>query len=115
SSLGGGIAQNVSALAVEKERAQAFICISGESTETARFEFPKALNILAVPKAVSFKGVGFEYSATYSREGNTVLISRTARFAHPEAVCSAELFAQMKPVIQAMVNDLKSQIIVQTL
>ncbi|WP_439854324.1 DUF3857 domain-containing transglutaminase family protein [Pseudomonas yamanorum] len=115
SSLGGGIAQNVSALAVEKERAQAFICISGESTETARFEFPKALSILAVPKAVSFKGAGFEYSATYSREGNTVLISRTARFAHPEAVCSAELFAQMKPVIQAMVNDLKSQIIVQTL
>lgn len=44
-----------------------------------------------------------------------MLISRTARFAHPQAVCSAELFAQMKPVIQAMANDLKSQIIVQTL
>ncbi|MGC6368257.1 DUF3857 domain-containing transglutaminase family protein [Pseudomonas sp. K2I15] len=115
SSLGGGIAQNVSAVAVEKERAQAFICISGENSETARFEFPKTLSILAVPKAVSFKGAGFEYSATYSREGNTVLISRTAKFAHPEAVCSAELFAQMKPVIQAMANDLKSQIIVQAL
>lgn len=115
SSLGGGIAQEVFGFAVEKDRTQAFTCISGETRETARFEFPKTLNILAVPKAVSLKGAGFEYSATYSREGNTVLISRTARFAHPQAVCSAELFAQMKPVIQAMANDLKSQIIVQTL
>ncbi|NVZ80728.1 DUF3857 domain-containing transglutaminase family protein [Pseudomonas yamanorum] len=115
SSLGGGIAQQVFGFAVEKDRTQAFTCISGETRETARFEFPKTLNILAVPKAVSLKGAGFEYSATYSREGNTVLISRTARFAHPQAVCSAELFAQMKPVIQAMANDLKSQIIVQTL
>jgi transglutaminase-like putative cysteine protease len=115
SSLGGGIAQEVFGFAVEKDRTQTFTCISGETRETARFEFPKTLNILAVPKAVSLKGAGFEYSATYSREGNTVLISRTARFAHPQAVCSAELFAQMKPVIQAMANDLKSQIIVQTL
>lgn len=115
SSLGGGIAQEVFGFAVEKDRTQAFTCISGETRETARFEFPKTLNILAVPKAVSLKGAGFEYSATYSREGNTVLISRTARFAHPQAVCSAELFAQMKPVIRAMANDLKSQIIVQTL
>ncbi|NWE39909.1 DUF3857 domain-containing transglutaminase family protein [Pseudomonas yamanorum] len=115
SSLGGGIAQEVFGFAVEKDRTQAFTCISGETRETARFEFPKTLNILAVPKAVSLKGAGFEYSATYSREGNTVLISRTARFAHPQAVCSAELFAQMKPVIQAMANDLKSQIVVQTL
>ncbi|MFC6296948.1 DUF3857 domain-containing protein [Pseudomonas sp. CCM 7893] len=115
SSLGEGIAQNVFALASEKERAQNFTCISGETHEKARFEFPKTINILAVPKAVSLEGGDFDYRASYAQEGNTVVISRVVKFAHPDAVCGPETFKAMKPVIEAMINDLKSQIIVQTL
>ena len=55
SSLAGGISQNVFAFMAEKERTQNFTCLSGEIAEQARFDFPKTVNILAVPKAVSLK------------------------------------------------------------
>ncbi|AZD67368.1 Transglutaminase-like superfamily protein [Pseudomonas chlororaphis] len=115
SSLAGGILQNVFAFASEKERTQGFVCISSETEETSRFEFPKEVSILAVPKAVTLQKSDFDYSATYTKDGDAVVIKRRLKFTHPDAVCSPEEFAGMKPVIEGMVNDLKSQIIVQTL
>ena len=115
SSLAGGIGQNVFSFMSEKDRTQNFTCASGTIKETARFDFPKEVNILAVPKAVSLNTGGFNYQTTYAREGNSVLITRSYVFAHPEALCSPQDFVAMKPAIEGMVNDLKSQIIVQTL
>lgn len=115
SRLGSNIAQDVQALSVEKERLQNFSCFANQSIEKARFEFPEGVNILAVPKTVSLKGADVTYDARYERSGNTVLISRTLAFSHPEAVCSPAWFKAMQPMIEAMFNDLKSQIIVQTL
>lgn len=115
SSLVGGIAQNVFAFASEKDRTQGFGCLAGETQEQARFEFPKEVTVLAVPKPQSLQQAGFDYQATYAKEGNTVLITRYFKFAHANTVCSPEDFKAMKPVIESMVNDLKGQIIVQTL
>ena len=115
SSLAGGIGQNVFSFMSEKDRTQNFSCASGTIKETARFDFPKEVNILAVPKAVSLNTGGFNYQTTYAQEGNSVLITRSYVFAHPEALCSPQDFVAMKPAIEGMVNDLKSQIIVQTL
>lgn len=113
SRLGSYIAQDVQVLSVEKKRVQNFTCFAGESVEKARFEFPASLTILALPKTVSLKGADVTYDASYERSGNTVLVSRTLAFNHPEAVCSPEWFKSMQPMIEAMFNDLKSQIIVQ--
>ena len=113
SRLGSYIAQDVQVLSVEKKRVQNFTCFAGESVEKARFEFPASLTILALPKTVSLKGADVTYDASYERNGNTVLVSRTLAFNHPEAVCSPEWFKSMQPMIEAMFNDLKSQIIVQ--
>ena len=115
SSLAGGIGQNVFSLMAEQDRTQAFICTSGTIEEKARFDFPKQLNILAVPKAVTLNTGGFNYQTTYVKEGNSVLITRSYAFSHPDALCSPQDFVAMKPAIEGMVNDLKSQIIVQTL
>lgn len=68
-----------------------------------------------MPKAVSLKGADVTYDARYERSGNTVLVFRALAFSHPEAVCSPAWFKAMQPMIEAMFNDLKSQIIVQTL
>ena len=114
-SLAGGISQNVFAFMAEKERTQNFTCLSGEIAEQARFEFPKTVNILAVPKAVSLKSGGFDYQATYTQDGNSVVVTRSYQFAHTDAQCSAQDYVAMKPTIEGMVNDLKSQVIVQTL
>ena len=73
------------------------------------------MNILAVPKGASLDIGGFNYQTTYVKESNSVLITRSYAFAHPEALCSPQDFVAMKPAIEGMVNDLKSQIIVQTL
>ncbi len=115
SSLAGGIGQNVFSFMSEKDRTQSFSCASGTIKETARFDFPKEVNILAVPKGASLDIGGFNYQTTYVKEGNSVLITRSYAFTHPEALCSPQDFVAMKPAIEGMVNDLKSQIIVQTL
>lgn len=115
SSLAGGIGQSVFSLIVEKDRTQAFTCLSGEISEEARLEFPGKVKILAVPKAASVKQAGFDYRSTYVKKANTVLITRHYVFAKPDILCTPEDFAAMQPAIEGMVNDLKSQIIVQVL
>lgn len=115
SSLAGGIAHNVFSFISENERTQAFTCLSGEVSEVARMEFPGKVKVLAVPKAVSLKQTGFDYRSTYVKKANTVLITRHYTFTKPDALCTPQDFAAMKPAIEGMVNDLKSQIIVQAM
>ncbi|WEX15908.1 DUF3857 and transglutaminase domain-containing protein [Pseudomonas sp. G11] len=115
SSLAGGIAQSVFSLIAEKERTQTFTCLSGEISEVARLEFPGKVKILAVPKSVSVKQAGFDYRSTYVKKGNTVLITRHYMFTKPDILCTPEDFVAMQPAIDGMVNDLKSQVIVQRL
>lgn len=115
SSLAGGIGQSVFSLMAEKERTQNFSCLSSEISEVARLEFPAKVKILAVPKAVSVKQAGFDYRSTYVKKANTVLITRQYVFSKPEILCTPEDFAAMQRAIEGMVNDLKSQVIVQTL
>jgi transglutaminase-like putative cysteine protease len=114
-SFAGGIAQNVFGFAAENQRIQAFTCISGVMEEQARFEFPEDVGILAAPKPVSLRHANFDYRSTYVKEANAVVVHRRFTFNHPSAVCSPDDFKVMKPAIDAMVNDLKSQIIVHSL
>ncbi|MGY3015430.1 transglutaminase-like putative cysteine protease [Pseudomonas sp. TE6283] len=113
SSLVGGIAQSVYGFATENERTQGFVCISNETLEQSRFEFPAGVTVLATPKAVAVKEGSFDYSARYTRDGNAVVVERRMQFKHPKAVCTPEEFKAMKPVIETMVRDLQGQIIVQ--
>jgi transglutaminase-like putative cysteine protease len=115
SSLAGGIAQSVFGLLMEPERTQAFTCISGVTEEQARFEFPQDVSILAAPKNVTLSHERFDYSSTYVREGNTVVVKRRFDFKQPGAVCTPDDFKSMKTMAEAAANDLKSQIIVQLL
>ena len=115
SSLAGGIAQSVFGLLMEPERTQAFTCISGVTEEQARFEFPQDVSILAAPKNVTLRHERFDYSSTYVREGNTVVVKRRFDFKQPGAVCTPDDFKSMKTMAEAAANDLKSQIIVQSL
>jgi len=81
----------------------------------AHLEFPGKVKILAIPKSVSLKQAGFDYQSTYVKKGNTVLITRHYMFTKPDILCTPEDFVAMQPAIDGMVNDLKSQVIVQTL
>lgn len=109
----GGITQHMSSFVTEKQRTHSFTCISASSDEVARFEFPAQVQILAVPKAVKINGGGFDYSADYTREGNTVVVKRSYALRQPTAVCSPEMFQAMWPALEAMLKDLNSQVIVE--
>ncbi|MEN5035163.1 DUF3857 and transglutaminase domain-containing protein [Pseudomonas sp. TWI929] len=113
SSLAGGISQNVYSFAMEKERTQNFVCISSDTVETSRFEFPAEVNVLAIPKPVKLRDGNVDYSARYTQDGNAVVVERHFKFSRPNVVCSPEDFTAMKPALEAMIRDLQSQIIVQ--
>ncbi|TDF79854.1 DUF3857 and transglutaminase domain-containing protein [Pseudomonas sp. H9] len=111
-SLAGGIAQNVFGFVAEKQRTQDFTCISGVTEEQAQFKFPAGVKILATPKPVTLKHPYVDYSAEYHQQGNSVVIKRRFDFHYPKSVCSVADYESMKPVVEAMLNDLNSQVIV---
>lgn len=110
----GGIAQAVFSHTAEKERTQPFTCISGDYEEKARFEFPKEIEIVAVPKPLKLQDANFDFSSEYIREDSVVVVNRKYSFHHASIVCSPEEFKTMLPAVDTMIRDLRSQIIVQT-
>jgi transglutaminase-like putative cysteine protease len=115
SSFAGGIAQSVFAFSAESDRVQSFTCISGVTEEQARFEFAKGVSIVAVPNSMTLRHEKFEYTASYLKEPDAVVVRRHLKFNNPSAVCSPDDFKGMSSVIGSMVSDLKSQIVVQVL
>jgi hypothetical protein len=113
SSFVGGIAQAVVGFTGEKERTQAFACISSAADEQSRFDFPKEISIAAIPKKVQVHDAHFDYTANYTQDGNVIAVSRHYEFHHAGVVCSPAEFKAMQPAMDTMLRDLKSQIIVQ--
>ena len=113
SSFAGGIAPNVFAFAAESDRVQAFTCISGVTEEQVRFEFSKEVRIVAVPKSMTLRHEKFEYRSTYLKEPGAVVVHRRLKFYNPSALCSPEDFKGMSLVIDSMISDLKSQVVVE--
>lgn len=77
--------------------------------------FPDGVEIIAMPKATTISQAGFDYGSTYEKEANVVVLKRHYQFKRSSAVCSPEDFNAMKAPIEAMVKDLKSQIIVRAI
>ena len=109
----GGIGETVSALAQEKERRQDFICQASDSEDDAGFAFAPGVRILALPKALKLQQGPLAYHADYTRKGNTVLVRRRLRFAPDAMVCTAADYQRLRPLLEQMLRDLKSQIVVQ--
>ncbi|MDU9394635.1 DUF3857 and transglutaminase domain-containing protein [Pseudomonas sp. zfem002] len=113
SSFAGGIAQNVLGFVSEKERKQAFLCVSSLTEEEARFDFPAQVQILATPKPVALKVANLEYRADYRREGNSVVVTRRMDFRNAGSTCTPEQLRTLLPTVEALIRDLNSQVIVQ--
>jgi hypothetical protein len=109
----GGIADSVAAFAQEKERSQDFVCHALDSEDEADFEFAAGVTILALPASVALHGGFFDYTAEYAQSGNVVKVRRRVVFRPDSVVCTPIDFKRMRPVIELMMRDLKSQIVVQ--
>lgn len=109
----GGLGDTVFSFVQEKERKQDFVCPAVDIEDDTRFEFPRGVNILALPKPVSIRDEHFTYSASYVRTGTTVAIKRRVAFRHDGMTCTPAEFKRMQPALDQMIRDLKSQIIVK--
>jgi transglutaminase-like putative cysteine protease len=108
----GGLGDMVLEMAQEKERQQEFVCPPIDAQDELGFSFPKSVRVVALPKPVTIKDRHFSYRAAYSKKGNTVLVKRTLSFAHEGLVCTGAEYRQMLPVLERMMRDLRSQVVV---
>jgi hypothetical protein len=111
----GGIIDAVSVFTQEKTRRQAFVCHGIDSEDESDLRFDAALRIVAVPKPLVLHGAGFDYTADYAREGNTVTVRRRIAFHPGGAVCTPDDFERMRPFVDRVMSDLKSQIMIEAL
>jgi transglutaminase-like putative cysteine protease len=109
----GGMADAVFAFAQEKERTQDFPCAAVNDEDETAITFPAGVQILALPQPVTLHDANFDYGASYLRQGNSVTVKRHVKFSHAGALCTPAEFGQMQAIVEQMIRDLKSQIIVQ--
>ncbi len=109
----GGVGEAVIGLAQEKERRQDFTCPAIDAEDETGFAFPKGVRILALPKPVALEDANFSYKASYVRKANMVTVRRSITFRHDGIVCTPADHKRMAPVVDRMMRDLRSQIIVQ--
>jgi hypothetical protein len=109
----GGLGEAVVGMTQEKERRQDFMCPAIDAEDETGFAFPKGVKILALPKPVTLRDENFDYRASYTRKANTVIVKRRITFRHEGIVCTPADHRRMAPLVDQIMRDLKSQIIVQ--
>ncbi|HAT29294.1 MAG TPA: hypothetical protein DCW29_00100 [Janthinobacterium sp.] len=111
----GGVAESLAALAREKDRRQDFICPAIDSEEETGFDFAPEVNILALPAPFTLHQAGVDYRAEYLRKGNAISVRRRLVFSPAGMVCTAADYRVLRPLVERIERDLKSQIIIQSL
>jgi hypothetical protein len=76
------------------------------------YSFPESVNIIAMPKQVSLRDDNIDYRAAYTRHGNVVIAQRHLTFRHEGIVCTAGDYQRLQPMLDRIMRDLKSQVIV---
>lgn len=109
----GGLGDAVFNFGQEKERTQDFVCPAIDAADDTGFTFAKGVRIVALPASLALRDANFSYQARYERRGNTVTVRRQLRFRNARAVCTPQDYRRMRPLVERMMRDLKSQIIVR--
>jgi transglutaminase-like putative cysteine protease len=84
-----------------------------DAEDEMRFRLPKGVRILALPPPVNAMNGGIFYRASYARAGNAVTVKRRLTFRHGSATCTPADHRAMQPVLDRIVRDLRSQVVVQ--
>ena len=108
----GGLGETLLTFAQEGTRTQDFVCPAIDSEDETGFLFASGIRIIALPKNVRLRDAHFSYEARYARRGNRVTVTRRVAFRHEGMVCSAAAYRRMQPVLERILRDLKSQVII---
>ncbi len=109
----GGLGDAVFAFAQEPERRQEFICPAIDAEDELRFHLPKRSRVLALPRAVRVEDANFAYRSRYARRGALVTVQRQLKFRHTGATCSPGDYRRMRPALERMLRDLRSQVVLR--
>ena len=109
----GGMGETLFAFAQEPERTQDFVCPAIDTEDETGFMFAPGIRIIALPKNLALRDDYFTYFARYIRRGNNVTVKRHVVFRNKSMVCSAADYRRMQPVLERMLRDLKSQLIIK--
>ena len=109
----GGTAESVAAITEEKTRSQDFICPALDAADETVISFAPGIRILALPAALSVNEAGLSYQASYARQANRVLVTRSLRFRHAGRTCTPADYRRMRAPLERMLRDLRSRITVK--
>jgi hypothetical protein len=108
----GGLGETVSELAQEKVRQQDFVCPAIDMEDELGFRLPRTVHVVALPRDIAVADNNLSYRAAYSRKGKTVVVKRSLRFTHDGPVCTASEYKKMMPLLDRMMRDLRSQVVI---
>lgn len=109
----GGLGDAVQAFAQEPERRQEFVCPAIDAEDELQFSLPKRARVLALPRAVKVEDANFAYRSRYERRGALVTVKRQLKFRHTQATCSPADYRRMRPALERMLRDLRTQVVVK--
>ena len=107
----GGLSEAVFAFAQEPERRQDFVCPAIDAQDELRFHLPTRSRVLALPRAVHVDDANFAYHSRYARRGALVTVQRQLKFRHTAATCTPDDYRRMRPALERMLRDLRSQVV----
>lgn len=109
----GGLGDAVFAFTQEPERSQEFVCPAIDAEDELRFHLPRRSQVLALPRATKVEDANFAYRSRYERRGALVTVRRQLKFRHTAATCSPDDYRRMRPALERMLRDLRSQVVVR--
>jgi transglutaminase-like putative cysteine protease len=108
----GGLGDTVFNFGQEKDRRQDFLCPAIDVEDELGFRFPKGVRILALPKPVTIADEHLGYRSSYVLKDSAVIVKRRLTFHRDGIICSPQDYRRMQPILDRMMRDLRSQIIV---
>lgn len=109
--LRGSLGDAVLTFAQEPERHQDFVCPAIDAEDELRFHLPTRSRVLALPRAMHVDDANFAYHSRYARRGALVTVQRQLKFRHTAATCTPDDYRRMRPALQRMLRDLRSQVV----
>jgi transglutaminase-like putative cysteine protease len=109
--LKGSLGEAVFAFTQEPERHQDFVCPAIDAVDELRFHLPTRSRVQALPRATHVDDANFAYHSRYARRGALVTVQRQLKFRHTAATCTPDDYRRMRPALERMVRDLRSQVV----
>jgi hypothetical protein len=90
-----------------------FPCYGGQHQETTEITLPETLRITSLPRPTKYAFAFGTYDSSYEQVGQTITIKRTLRTRYPSMPCLAKDYASFKQLVNAIEQDLHTQILYQ--